>query len=305
MSKYSGFLNDVNEILEWKHKNLASKKPIDPVDARYDKLVNAPFLQKWMPILKRSIKFKIPDNGRIFEMADNRPLEELYGQFLSEELHLPFPEIAIEFSNYATDELDIKIAKYFLPTAVIAKETDKYILFTAISRNPDKSWCLFPEVDFQINKKTKECSSVFTHNDESLMEDLETLKQQVMAMRDVAQHALINFLFALSCSNVSISDDAIKPSTVKQTMRRNKGLQPLYTYKVLSINASKNFKEEDLEQEESIEKQLKIINAHTPKRAHLRRGHIRTYKSGLKVWVNATTVGDKSMGVVEKSYKIK
>lgn len=41
------------------------------------------------------------------------------------------------------------------------------------------------------------------------------------------------------------------------------------------------------------------------KRSHMRRGHIRTYQSGKKVWVNSTYVKGSKEGFVEKDYNIR
>jgi hypothetical protein len=44
---------------------------------------------------------------------------------------------------------------------------------------------------------------------------------------------------------------------------------------------------------------------HRSPRQHLRRGHIRNLQSGKKVWVNATVVGSRDNGVINKAYGIK
>ena len=41
------------------------------------------------------------------------------------------------------------------------------------------------------------------------------------------------------------------------------------------------------------------------KRSHMRRGHIRTYQSGKKVWVNSTYVKGSKEGFVEKDYNVR
>lgn len=41
------------------------------------------------------------------------------------------------------------------------------------------------------------------------------------------------------------------------------------------------------------------------KRSHMRRGHIRTYQTGKKVWINSTYVHGNKEGFVEKDYRLK
>jgi len=41
------------------------------------------------------------------------------------------------------------------------------------------------------------------------------------------------------------------------------------------------------------------------KRSHMRRGHIRTYQNGKKVWINSTYVNGNKEGFVEKDYRLK
>jgi hypothetical protein len=43
---------------------------------------------------------------------------------------------------------------------------------------------------------------------------------------------------------------------------------------------------------------------HASPRLHDRRGHWRTYKSGLRVWIRDCKVGDASKGVIFKDYKV-
>jgi len=49
------------------------------------------------------------------------------------------------------------------------------------------------------------------------------------------------------------------------------------------------------------------VNAHgqsSKKRMHLRRGHIRRYKTGKTTWIDATTVKPQSDKKISKDYRI-
>lgn len=47
-----------------------------------------------------------------------------------------------------------------------------------------------------------------------------------------------------------------------------------------------------------------IIDRRSP-REHVRMGHIRTYESGLKIWINAAIINKGSAGKITKTYKVK
>lgn len=95
-----------------------------------------------------------------------------------------------------------------------------------------------------------------------------------------------------SCSNVVTKDN--HPSRIMNDIRLKKGKTPHFSYKTLHIRDSY------------------IAGSgtdatgrkHESPRLHLRRGHIRTYKNGMKIWVQSCLVGDKSKGVIVKDYKV-
>lgn len=94
-----------------------------------------------------------------------------------------------------------------------------------------------------------------------------------------------------SCANV-VAIDHSPPKFINQ-QRVKKGKLPFYSYKTLHITG------------QSKEKSENTCGTHASPRLHLRRGHIRRYSDGKKVWVTAHLVGDKSKGFVGKDYEVR
>lgn len=99
---------------------------------------------------------------------------------------------------------------------------------------------------------------------------------------------LLGFLNAISCSNVEIlrSD----PPKIKAKLRK---ALPFDSYHLLTIDVRSQAGGE-----------ASIGGSHRSPREHLRRGHIRRYESGLRVWVNATVVNPGVGGKVHKDYRV-
>lgn len=101
---------------------------------------------------------------------------------------------------------------------------------------------------------------------------------------------LMQFLCALECKNVRISDAPPPPRL--QSKRARSGHLPLISYKVLTLDA-----------ESGGGNGRPGGGTHLSPRAHLRRGHIRRLPSG-NIWVNATVVKGGSNGIVLKDYRM-
>ena len=114
---------------------------------------------------------------------------------------------------------------------------------------------------------------------------------------EIAEECVVvmEFLEALSCKNVSHAPIG-KTSKVMNDMRIRKGKTPFYETRELIVHSS------------SISGKVSDIvntsnNPYTPKRQHLRRGHIRRLEKG-NIWVNSCIVGSAELGVINKTYKI-
>ena len=100
---------------------------------------------------------------------------------------------------------------------------------------------------------------------------------------------MLDFLNALQCSNVEVEKIPLK----KTALAMRKAI-PFDEYHVLAIKVS----------------QIKSIDCgaknglHRSPREHLRRGHIRRYANGSKIWVNAAVVNAGIGGKISKDYRL-
>lgn len=86
----------------------------------------------------------------------------------------------------------------------------------------------------------------------------------------------------------------ITPAPAKLNKKRAKrGKPPIFEYRTLKINV-----------DAIATRTAHQGGTHASPRIHLRRGHIRRYKSGKEIWINAFTVGSKDRGIIHKDYKI-
>lgn len=110
--------------------------------------------------------------------------------------------------------------------------------------------------------------------------------------------AFLEFMEALSCSNVGIGtlQEAAKPSVNAKRVRDGK--IPIYETKTLVIKAPGG-------KGVAVPSSSQTAASRNSPREHLRRGHIRIYPSGQRVWINNTVVNaGNASGRVDKTYKI-
>lgn len=107
--------------------------------------------------------------------------------------------------------------------------------------------------------------------------------------------AVLELLEALSCSNVKTQ--RIQQATPEENARRiRRHKRPLLAYRELVLRTSA---------QDSPLVPRGGPSDRAPVRQHLRRGHIRRYESGLKLWINQMIVGDPTRGTVNKHYVVK
>ena len=105
--------------------------------------------------------------------------------------------------------------------------------------------------------------------------------------------SVCELLEALSCSNVSTQRVAQASPTVNRK-RESKGKTPLLDYHVLVIDRPTPLNGTS---------RGPLIGERASPRQHLRRGHIRRYATGKKVWINSMLVGQQEHGVIVKDYE--
>lgn len=296
MSGYTGWVNEIldqyKNTFKGVEKIVKSKTPLNT-----KQLALVEINQKLFRLGQNSVKFKLPLDGMLFDVDHDQSIQDTINDFIGAELNLPFKEIALEF---LVEFENLKQS----PFVVFAEEVDSEIQVLVFNRNSNNNWTSIRGLSISINRFNY-TTHVDIHGKDEIMDgviDDQELKSQVDTITQIAVSSIMQLLCALACTNVNISDDDVKPSTVKQTIRRSKGKLPFFSYKVLTVQIGKNSKES-----------VKLNAYHTDddefipsgKRAHLRRGHPRIYKTGLKIWVNSCSVANKKLGNVEKTYNIK
>lgn len=100
------------------------------------------------------------------------------------------------------------------------------------------------------------------------------------------------FLVAANCGNVS-PIKVLEPTAKQIKATKARGNPPFNSYWVLDccLDGSADIVRSN-------------ARTHTTPRLHVRRGHIRRLPSGKLTWVRQCTVGDLSLGKVEKTYRV-
>jgi len=101
-------------------------------------------------------------------------------------------------------------------------------------------------------------------------------------------------LLALHCTNVRSVDNT--PPSALNKKRQKAGKLPLFTYKTLHIISGERtgpHSQNDTDEE-----------ARPGPRLHFRRGHIRRISESRITWVQQCMVGNRRLGVVEKTYAL-
>jgi hypothetical protein len=105
--------------------------------------------------------------------------------------------------------------------------------------------------------------------------------------------SVLELIEALSCANVEATKVPAPPKLNAKRIKRGK--LPLPDYHVLTVKTP-------------VSKAQGAAGGsglhHASPRQHLRRGHIRIYQSGLRIWVQACVVGDPARGRLDKAYRV-
>lgn len=251
----------------------------------------------WGAVLNKAIKgekFMLPDGGRII----NKTLEGL-----PDKLRLPYKTIVLEYKVVlATDELEgsVDSRKLIVANQVSDMEIEAYM---ATYRPLDKKWVLYP---YRWSTKTEaipEDQLAFLQSIAPgdgrvapFLTDLESMNGLGRMVPDWIRNSmneevrpLMELLEALSCSNVG-TESLLK--TKPGIGNGKKDAYPFDSYRVLTINSGKSGKDD-----------ISVIagSGRSP-REHLRRGHIRVYRSGIKVWIQPMVVNPGQGGKSSKDY---
>jgi len=236
--------------------------------------------------LKDSVKFRLPDNGEILPAGTMSYGDNLGLQFLKfcPEQRLPFPSIAIECRSSAGPS----DACVILAWQESREDTIKVVRFDR-DRSAGGFWSLLTvSAEWKPSSQEIEFIALTARSAEGMKNIEERASMADGALGAVS--AVLSLMIALSCSNCSYEQ---RPHGRERLNRKRlkQSKPPFYSYKVLTITESGSGRLPS-----------SASNSRSP-RVHLRRGHIRRL-ADKTVWVNASVVGDKSMGFVSKDYAV-
>ena len=266
-------------------------------------------------LLSKAEKFASPLNGILFEQG------RLSSFIEANMMNLPFPITAIEFprgkENMRIDEKHIVLCmeyasntnhKYAKLAEIACPDIRVYggiIVVPLVNYSGNSSfigWGLSSAL-FVICKKFVKQSYLDAYTEEDgvknklginiypfptntnhyklFLNDMEEWVKQAVFVFQHDIHALLHLLVCASCSNTKIIDTP--PPGKLNKKRLSKGKLPLPGYRKVVISTYNN--------KRYLNHNNSPCSGKTPPREHLRRGHIRKYESGMKIWINNTIIG--------------
>lgn len=240
-----------------------------PLPAEYDRL-----LRQVLSLSDTAAKFTLPERGRLLDDPELRAIDE------ADQLRLPYPVCALEYS-FPRFSGDTSCSKRVL---LMVEQSEGLICFPVVYWDQGERFIAMKPFGLHHGN----------HIDRGAGRD--GMPAVLLAFdgteeegKDRHQDALValSFLNALSCSNVRIEHQPARG----QGKKAGQAL-PFDSYHTLTIEPAS-----------SAGRSSSSSQAHRSPREHLRRGHIRRYESGLKVWVNAAVVNPGIGGRIFKDYR--
>lgn len=243
--------------------------------------------------IKDAQKFILPDYGKVFDI----PKLEIKS-FISKycpDLRLPFPVVAIEYEHPQTIGGESSDTDFDAVIAIAEESVDDgepVIDVFPLCRTMIKGRKYWVPVNFSANISARygiRFRPVTRFGVEYVAKN--GLASYRKAHKDVQNEigAVMGLITALTCRNVEQRILPAPEALNKKRLKANK--RPFFSYKVLTL---KN---------ENQQIMAPGSGSHASPRVHLRRGHIRRLE-GRTVWINASVVGNKSLGMIQKDYRI-
>lgn len=202
--------------------------------------------------------------------------------------------LSLFIDSRTTNKDEIILLNYFANN-YISKATNKdyfYLVLTGITRKEEKTIIpTYTESVVLLNVN----NNYITNFQPIYLDSVNDIRVDDMqkAMRNISSlwwfdlYAMFNIL---ECGNTDIEIE--KSSSRLNKKRIKKGKLPFFDYHVLTVN--RHLKSVSNTQN---------INHRSP-RQHIRRGHIRHYKDGRKIFIQSCIVGDSDNGLIKKDYRI-
>lgn len=212
--------------------------------------------------------------------------------FINEgKIKLPFPKIVVITGQYETQE---RVYGYMddygslvnrLAFYVVTQQEDAITIHTLLAEDKDKPLHIATTgVEIYLDAETQ----VLSLASQVHIAQAKWIPKPANIIYDVLRAI---YMMTYHTGEVYISVPTPREAEVNEKKMR-KGKKPLVEFRLISVTAQKR----DLP---SIPQ-----GTHASPRQHWRRGHWRTYKSGLRSWVEPMLVGDEKNGKIVKDYVI-
>lgn len=295
-----------------KAKEEIKNKVLDRVRPEYEQTKAE--ITEWLEIGSRAQKFVLPLGGRIVN-------DGLKG--LPQEIRLPYPEIVLEYEvqpgTISVSEMEFgkEGTAPFPKRILIAKQVNptQIVLAAMVFNSDTQSWMILPYlkailIGKEWGSRAENIDYLSNHKKEVQRDDLYATYRPLAgyeknlppnwpkaATIDFVDEtrALLELIEALSCSNVGTQVLPTRQKLNKGALKR--GALPFDDYRILVI---KNKQAGSTEEWPMFEE----IDTRCSPREHLRRGHRRTYASGVSVWIQSTVVNPGTRGKINKDYLV-
>lgn len=245
-------------------------------------LGNREVLSHAIDLSAASQKFILPAGGRLYDDYQFRALDE------TEKLALPFDLLALEYHPIYSEQVRKGVAdKTNLSTKriVFARQREDWIVITVILWM-DLYSCWGPLPEIAIPRTNYLDRSTIIDGRVAIRINQQSIEVSVGDYADEVG-ALLCLLNALQCANVHM-----EKSFPKNIGKKVKSALQFDSYHILTVDTSPRDHFGGLTKN----------SGHRSPREHLRRGHIRRYESGLKIWVQPTVVNAGVGGKISKDY---
>lgn len=237
-------------------------------------------LSHFIDLAKASMKFILPDGGRIIDDPEFKAIDETVP------LKLPHPFIAVEYSRDCFQHQDSEFSMQPKKALAFARERDDGIAISICAwDNDSQEWWPLPEAHIPLT------GFIDRTDKQNGYARIALWTNGALPNSDYMDEvgALLDLLNALSCANVH----AARSDARKQAKKAKRAL-PFDDYWLLEIDTGRT----------TISGPASG-GTHRSPREHLRRGHIRRMQDGRKLWINATIVAaGRGAGVIRKDYAV-
>lgn len=241
---------------------------------------HTPLCRAFADGLEGAQKFRLPDRGRLLDWSKlgyNDLLAAVKDYIPA--LRLPYEYCAFEFWSPKCGERVVILAREHPPAQIVL------CWVTRIGSGP---WFLS---DFKLAVRRSEDGLLTLMGEPCWSDDDGYIESQEAANVAISvAEVVMQVIAALACKNVSTS---IRQASERLNKKRiSKGKQPFFTYRTIDLLLPRKDRSEP------------FGGSHAPPRIHLRRGHIRRHPTAGQLWVNACVVGNKTLGMVGKDYRV-